>query len=183
MRTSERNNGRLAASNVARAKIAKVDDSKGVQRLDLKVLAGEEHTGVERFQQSGVTTHPEVGSEVVVAYMGGNRSHPVVIAVENKSRRLTNLKPGGVALHDLTGAGVKITLEGDALNVDSNGQPLKVRFDDGTTVELTGDKILLTKGGMKVAISPDRIDLGDDPAPFRVMTQAGPSNKVWAIID
>lgn len=187
---------RRAQSGTARGRLTAVNDEKGVQRLDVKVLAGETHTNVERFQQAGLTTHPPAGSEVVIAYMGANRTHPVVVAVENKKYRRRKLKPGGAALQDLAGKGVEITAEPDALNVNSNGQPLKVRFDDGTTIEFSADGVTMKKGdasvtltadslkatkGLSVTITPTRVDLGGEGG-LRVATEGGLSNKVFAIL-
>lgn len=187
---------RRAASNSARGRITAVNDEKGVQRLDVKVLSGEVHTNVERFQQAGLTTHPPPGTEVAISYMGGNRSHPVVVATENKKYRRRSLKPGGAALHDLAGKGVEITAEPDGLKVDSNGQPLKIRFNDGTTMEYSADGVKLKRGdaevsltdaaallkkGLLVSVTPQRVDLGG-PGGTRVATEAGYSNKVFAIL-
>lgn len=193
-----RNNqaSRRAQAGTARGRITAVNDEKGVQRLDLKVLAGERHTNVERFQQAGLTTHPPVGSEVVVTYLGANRTHPVVVAVENKKYRRRKLKPGGAALQDLAGKGVEVTAEPDGLKVDSNGQPLKIRFDDGTTMEYSAagvtlkrgdaevsltDAAALLKNGLLVSVTPQRVDLGGLGG-ARVGTEAGYSTKVFAIL-
>lgn len=56
--------------------------------------------------------------------------------------------------------------------------------DDGKTL-LTIEKDKITaevSDGLKTVIKPGRIDLGEENAPNRVMTDVGPSSKVWAII-
>ena len=52
-----------------------------------------------------------------------------------------------------------------------------VRFVDDTTIEITPDQ-----GKTAVWIRPNRIDLGMKDAPHKVMTEDGPSQKVYAVI-
>lgn len=55
--------------------------------------------------------------------------------------------------------------------------------DDGHTVmTLEKDKITLDASGLKAVVRPTRIDLGQEDAPNRVMTDGGASTKVFAII-
>lgn len=55
--------------------------------------------------------------------------------------------------------------------------------DSGSTVvTVEKDKITLDASGLKVVVQPARIDLGQENAPNRVMTDAGASSKVFAIL-
>lgn len=56
--------------------------------------------------------------------------------------------------------------------------------DDGkTVVTVEKDKITMeASDGIKIVVKPGRIDLGQEDAPFRVSTEGGLSEKVWAII-
>lgn len=55
--------------------------------------------------------------------------------------------------------------------------------DNGSTVvTIEKDKITHDASGLKVVVRPSRIDLGTEDAPNRVMTEAGASNKVYAVI-
>lgn len=55
--------------------------------------------------------------------------------------------------------------------------------DNGTTiVTIEKNKVTLAINDFKIVLSPNRIDLGQENAPFRVMTDGGASNKVWAVI-
>lgn len=56
--------------------------------------------------------------------------------------------------------------------------------DDGkTVVTIQKDKIVCeASDGIKTVVKPGRIDLGQEDAPFQVVTTAGPSTKVWAVI-
>lgn len=84
---------------LSRAVVRLVDDSLKLQGLQLQVLAGETLGNVERFQEYGITSIPHVGAEAVLGCINGNRSHGVVIAVDDRRYRLTDLLAGEVALY------------------------------------------------------------------------------------
>lgn len=86
-----------------------VDSSTKVQLLQLNGLAGEQLDGAEYFQHYGLTTSPPPGSMGIAVPLNGNTSHTVVVATEHGAYRLTELKPGEVALY--TDEGAKIVLK------------------------------------------------------------------------
>lgn len=51
-----------------------------------------------------------------------------------------------------------------------------------TVVTIAKNKITGAVGDTKVVVTPGRIDLGQENAPFQVMTSAGPSNVVFAVV-
>ncbi|TAJ73812.1 MAG: hypothetical protein EPO42_14700 [Gallionellaceae bacterium] len=58
----------------------------------------------ERFQDYGFTSHPRTDApdrlEGIVAFLGGNRDHGILICVEDRRYRLKGLKSGEAALYD-----------------------------------------------------------------------------------
>lgn len=55
--------------------------------------------------------------------------------------------------------------------------------DNGTTVvTIEKNKVTAAIDEFKIVLSPDRIDLGQETAPFQVETTGGPSTKVYAVI-
>lgn len=84
---------------VGRGVLALINDSEDLQELQIRVLAGETHDGVERFQQYGFTSHPFPGAEHVTLFMGGNREHGLTLAVDDRRYRLKSIEPGEVALY------------------------------------------------------------------------------------
>lgn len=55
--------------------------------------------------------------------------------------------------------------------------------DNGTTVlTLEAGKITADANGTKVVVKPGRVDLGQENAPFQVVTTAGPSSIVYAVV-
>lgn len=98
---------------VARVVVKAINDGEGIQKLKFTALADEELNKVERIQEYGFTSHPKVGAEGVVLFIGGNRDHGVVIAVDDKRYRLTGLAQGEVALYDDLGSKVHLKRGGN----------------------------------------------------------------------
>lgn len=84
---------------VARAVVNLIDDSARVQVLQLAVRADELRDDAERFQEYGLTSVPLSGAEAIVLFVGGDTSHPVVVAVDDRRYRPKPLEPGEVALY------------------------------------------------------------------------------------
>ncbi|MBG3877496.1 phage baseplate assembly protein V [Desulfovibrio oxamicus] len=93
---------------VARATVRRVDDGPKMQELQVGLLADELADGVERFQNYGFTAHPMPGAEGIAVFVGADRAHGVVIAVDDRRFRLTSLEPGEVAIY---------TDEGDTIHL------------------------------------------------------------------
>lgn len=100
------------ANLVARAVVQLVNDSGGLQGVQLSVLDGETREGVERFQEYGFTSSPRPGAEAVVLFVGGRRDHGLVVAVDDRRYRLTSLSAGEVALYNDAGARVHLKADG-----------------------------------------------------------------------
>lgn len=91
---------RRVALMIGRGVVRLVNDSLKLQGLQVSLLAGETHDDVERFQEYGFSSHPHPGAEAVLVFAGGNRSHGLVIAVDDRRYRLKGLAEGEVALFD-----------------------------------------------------------------------------------
>lgn len=90
---------RRIANMLARGVVQLVSDASGIQVVQVSLLADETQDGVERLQNYGFTSVPPVGSECLVVFLGGNRDHPVALAVDNRSSRKKALQPGDTALY------------------------------------------------------------------------------------
>ncbi|EIF1199574.1 phage baseplate assembly protein [Escherichia coli] len=130
-----------------------VDSSTKVQLLQLKGLAGEQLDGAEYFQHYGLTTSPPPGSMGIAVPLNGNTSHTVVVATEHGAYRLTELKPGEVALY--TDEGAKIVLkrgrvietECDIYRVKCNSFEVEAKDSAGfITPQLTASEQLIAEG-------------------------------------
>lgn len=102
---------------VSRAVLTLIDDETTLQTVQAKLLGDEVLAGLEHFQQYGFTSVPLAGAEAVALSVGGNRSHTVVINVDDRRYRLTGLADGEVALYDDRGQRVHLTRTGAVINV------------------------------------------------------------------
>jgi len=148
----------------ARAVLRLIDDGMQAQACQVDLLAGESAEGVERFQEYGFTSVPHPGAEAAVLFIGGARSHGVIVAVEDRRYRLRGLQGGEVALYDDLGNVVK--LGRDALTVTGHAKVhvvapvVLVECDDvrlggegGAAVARVGDSVaggVITSGSAKV---------------------------------
>lgn len=152
---------------LGRALITALDDSGGLQRLQLKILADESHEGVDRVQEYGFTSHPKQGAEAFVAFLGGARDHGVVIAVDDRRYRLKGLEEGEVALY---------TDEGD-----------KIHFKRGRIIEIVTNTLKIT-AATKVEINTPQITAsgtfeaaGDITSETEVADANGPMSEMRSI--
>ncbi len=95
-----------------RAIVTAVTDSFNRQGLQLKVLADEAASDVERFQNYGHTSVPPAGSEAIVLGIGGARAGLVAIAVEDKGVRPKDLEAGDNCLYHLEGHRIILRKDG-----------------------------------------------------------------------
>jgi phage baseplate assembly protein V len=167
-----------ASLMVGRCILKAIGDGKAVQLVQAQLLAEEIHDDVERIQQYGLTSVPKPGAEGVIVFVGGNRDHGLLIAVEDRRYRLKGLEAGEVALYDDLGQKVHLTRAG--IVVDGAGLPVTitntptVRME--SNLEVTGDikdqcdGAGRTMSGMR-AIYNDHDH--DDPQGGKVLTPNG----------
>ena len=89
---------------IARSIVRVVKDSTNMQLLQIEVLAGEVKSDVERVQNYGFSSVPKDGSEALVLFIGGNKDHAIVAAVDDSRVRKKNLKAGEVVMYDGNGS-------------------------------------------------------------------------------
>ena len=113
-------------------KMTGMNDTGPAQTLQFKNAMGVMRAG--RLAEFGFSSGPPIGSDVVVAFLGGDRSSPVIIATNSKAYRHPGLKGGETVIYDQWGQFIKLTEEG--IIVEANGQPVTV--SRATTVTITG---------------------------------------------
>ena len=150
---------------VARAVVRLVNDDTLAQSLQLDLLADESADAVERFQGYGFTSVPHAGAEAVVVFVGGARSHGIIVQVEDRRYRLTGLQPGEVALFDDLGNVVKLGRNGLAITgaskvlvtapqVTVNSDQVQLGGAGGAAVARVGDSVaggVITSGSARVS--------------------------------
>ncbi len=130
---------------VGRGLVTAVSDAGAIQVMQLLLLDGEPADDVERIQEYGFTSVPKAGAEVACVFVGGNRDHGLVIAVDDRRYRLVGLEGGEVAIFDDQGQKVHLTRSG--IVIDGGGLPIKIT----NTPEVDVDSPLLkTTGDVQV---------------------------------
>lgn len=100
-----------------RGKLNLVKSADNIQKVQVSGLADETLQDVELMQQFGLTSVPPAGTQVVVLPMGGETTHSIVIATENGSFRVKNLKSGETAVYDESGSTI-ILKQGRLIEID-----------------------------------------------------------------
>ena len=108
------------ATMVSKALVAAVRDTTNMQLVQISVMKDELIDNVERVQNYGFTSHPKVGGEAVVLFIGGYRDHGVIIAIDDSRYRL-KLQDGEVAMYDHQGSSIVMKSNGD-IEATSKGQ-------------------------------------------------------------
>ena len=120
---------RRAYLGIARGTLVSVDDSTKLQEHTVRAWFGDQFTNVEHWHPYGFSSVPlkptdqdQGQAEVLVAAVGGNPDHPVVIATADRRYRPKNLKPGESSHHDDQKQHVHLTREG----VNATGKKLTI---------------------------------------------------------
>ena len=127
------------ANTVARGVVHMVDDTAKMQLLQIGLLDGETLDGAEHVQPYGFSSValPGPGTESFVVFPGGDRAHPIVIAVTDRALRPTDRPGGEVTIYNERGA--KVILRGDSPDVEIQPGPggqVLVREEGGTVDRL-----------------------------------------------
>lgn len=119
--------------------------AKKMQALQMRLLAGEVKDNLEHFEPYGFTSRPHPGAEGITAFLGGDRSHGVVLVVADRRYRIQAMEEGEVAVH--TDEGDKIHLKRGRV-IDIETQTLNVKAD----VAVNFDTPLITQTGQIVSV-------------------------------
>lgn len=120
-----------------------ISDGGGLQLIQASLMANETRSNLERLQEYGFTSVPLPGAEAAVIFVGGNRDHGLVIAVDDRRYRLKPLEGGEVALYTDEGDYVKL---GRGREIEVNTQVCRIIATDMVRMEtpelrVTGDII------------------------------------------
>ena len=138
---------RRVRNAAARGVVRLVNDEAKMQALQVGLLADETADGIERFQEYGFRSYPFAGAEAAVIFLGGDRSHGLAVAVDDR-RYTVALDEGEVAIFD--DQGQRVHIKRDRIDIVSGTEvrvtaPLikavassKVRIES-PTLECTGD--------------------------------------------
>ncbi|PWC74061.1 phage baseplate assembly protein V [Azospirillum sp. TSH64] len=128
---------------IGRGRVTTVNDAGNVQMLQVRLGQDEVRDTTPRLAEYGLTSVPPVGTDVVVIFVGGDRSAGVAVATGNQAARPKGLKGGEVALHDDQGQIIHITRAG--ITIRGAGKPVTITGTPKVRIEadllVTGDII------------------------------------------
>ena len=151
---------------LARAVLKIVEDDHGLQRVQIAVLAKETRGNVERFQQYGFTAVPLEGAEALAVFLGGNRDHPIVVAIDDRRKRFRPIASGEVAMytHENVDGDHRFHLKKDRDAELALGRDLLKTIGRDETVNVgrnlvieAGEKIELRCGDSRIVLQPEQI--------------------------
>ena len=115
--------------------ITAVNDAGGVQLVQATGLNGERIPDVERLQQFGFSGHPPKGATGLMVCIGGSRSHPVVIACDDRATRFVELQEGEAVMYAADGHSIVHLKMGGEIAVKATSKVLI----DSPLLECTGE--------------------------------------------
>lgn len=94
-----------------------------------------------RMADFGFSSGLPVGTDVVIAFIGGDRSSPVIIASNHQGYRRTGLNPGETAIYNQWGLEALLTENG--VFIDAKGKDVEV--NNATNVTINASAGILAK--------------------------------------
>lgn len=155
-------------SVLARGTVVLAAAGKMMQTLQVRLTAGELKDGAEHFEPYGYTCNPLSGAEVLTAFLGGDRSHAVVLVASDRRYRIKELKPGEVAIY--TDEGDKIHFKrGRIIDIETGTLNIKastaVNFETpviNQTGRIVSQGDQVAGGVSQINHLHDGVEMGDD---------------------
>lgn len=121
-------------------RVTATSDSGPIQKLQVQTPL-EVRGDTPRMSDFGFSSGLPVGTDVVITFLGGDRSSGVIIASNHQSHRQSGLKPGETVIYSQWDQLVKLTETG--ITIDADGQPVDVV--NSTVVTITASEEVLAK--------------------------------------
>ncbi|KFK94598.1 MULTISPECIES: phage baseplate assembly protein V [unclassified Serratia (in: enterobacteria)] len=126
--------GRRVSMMLGIGRITAHNDSGVVQEVQYQTSL-EVRDNTPRMAEFGFSSGLPVGTDVVLAFLGGDRSSAVIVASNNASFRHTGLSAGETVIYNQWGMYVKLTEEG--IVIEAQGKPVDVNNASIVTVKAT----------------------------------------------
>lgn len=139
------------ASMLGVGRITAMQDAGGTQSVQYQTPL--EVASAHRLAEFGFSSGLPVGTDVVLAFLGGDRSNPVVIATNHQGYRYSDLNPGETVMYNQWG--LYILLTEDGISIDAKGQDVTVNNAKNLTATATEQVKLITP---KLLVTGDVID-------------------------
>ncbi|NWC92615.1 MULTISPECIES: phage baseplate assembly protein V [unclassified Pseudomonas] len=115
------------------ARVSFANDGKTAQLLQVKLNDSETRDDTPRIAEFGFTSVPPDGSDVLVVFLGGDRSKGVVVATGHQASRPVNLLAGESMLYDLAGKSVYLTQDGGIV-IEAKNSPVTINNATQVTI-------------------------------------------------
>lgn len=125
------------ASMLGIGRITAMNDSGETQSVQYQTPL--EVASAHRLAEFGFSSGLPVGSDVVLAFLGGDRSSPVVIATNHQGYRYGGLNPGETVVYNQWGLNILLTEQG--IFADAKGK--SVEINNATTVTINASESIL----------------------------------------
>lgn len=126
--------GRRVSMILGIGRITAHNDSGAVQEVQYQTPL-EVRDKTPRMAEFGFSSGLPVGTDVVLAFLGGDRSSAVIVASNNPSFRHTGLSSGETVIYNQWGMYVKLTEEG--IVIEAQGKPVDINNASTVTVKAT----------------------------------------------
>lgn len=133
-----------------RGRVGIVDDSGAVQFMQVVLGKLETRDATPRLAEFGFASNPPPGSDVIVAFMAGDRSDGVAIATGHQASRPRNLNPGDVMVYSLGGKSIYLPAAGGIV-INTMGEGLSISGNVNITGALTATGEITANGGHTVS--------------------------------
>ncbi|WP_308721015.1 phage baseplate assembly protein [Komagataeibacter xylinus] len=131
---------------------ADTNEQVNTPTLQAALAAGELRSDLPMVQEYGLASRPVPGSDVVVVFLGGDRTRGVVVATGDQRGRPKDLQPGEVCLyHPSTGSRIWLKADGSIAIVPANGKTA-LTGDLTATGTITGNEVVAQ--GIKLSTHP-----------------------------
>lgn len=142
--------------SISRAVIETINDGTGIQEIQASLLDDELQDDMERFQNYGFTANPPKGSEGIAVFPGGDRSHGILIAVDNRQYRLKGLEGGEVALYTDEGDFIKLK-RGNEIEFSTH----KLTINATEEINMTSPTVKINASGLFQVTCPGSSFIGN----------------------
>ncbi|TDQ26736.1 phage baseplate assembly protein V [Raoultella sp. BIGb0149] len=139
------------ASMLGVGRVTAMQDDGGTQSVQYQTPL--EVASAHRLAEFGFSSGLPVGTDVVLAFLGGDRSNPVVIATNHQGYRHSDLSPGETVMYNQWGLYIQLTEGG--ISIDAKGQDVTVNNAKNLTATATEQVKLITP---KLLVTGDVID-------------------------
>jgi phage baseplate assembly protein V len=146
-----------------------IDNTGKTQKIQVTGLNNETITDIERLQNYGFESYPDIDSDLEAALLFGygNRDQGISVCVHDRDNRPTDLTVGDVRVYDKNSN--KITLDSDGILIeDANGNTITLDSDgmlvedtNGNTIEMKSGEINITGTKINLLGASESFVLGD----------------------